>query len=128
MDGDGTLANGRSDAFDVVGANVADGEDAGEIRLEHLRWTRQPPSRRFVSRIGGYQITSCENEAFVVESDAAPQPFGPRRSASHDEHMGDIVRGTLASGFLHPRHALQVGVAMKLGNLALEVCVDVRVF
>src|SRR3954469_14864141 len=96
MDGDGTLADGRSHAFDVIGANVANGEDAGEIRLEHLRRTGQRPSRRFVSRIGGYEVTSGENEAFVVESDAAPQPFGPRRSASHDEHVGDIVRGTLA--------------------------------
>ena len=68
-------ADGRSDAFNVVGANVADGEDAGEIRLEHLRRTRQRPSRRFVSRIDGYEIASRENEASVVESDAAPQPF-----------------------------------------------------
>ena len=71
MDGNRAFAHSRGDALHIPRANVADRKHAGKARFQHLRRTGKRPRRGSGC---GIQIPPGEDEAFVIEGDAAPQP------------------------------------------------------
>ena len=50
----------------------------------------------------GIQIPASQDEAFVVERDAALQPLGARGGTGHDKHVADVVNGSLLPWLVLP--------------------------
>ena len=121
VNGDGSFADGRSDAFHIAGAHVAHGKHARQAGFEHLRNARQRPSRLVR---GAVEIAPRENESLVVEREAALQPLGARRSARHDEHVANGMRGCFAGLVVAPGDALEMRVAFERDDLRAIVYFD----
>src|ERR1700758_151159 len=87
-DGDRAFADRGGHAFDVAAANISDGEDRGEARLEQKWRARQPPARAL--EILARQVRSGLDETVVVEDQAAVQPLRRRVRSGHHEEMADV--------------------------------------
>ena len=75
--GDRALTDGGGDALDVVGANVAGGEDARHARLEGVRATLERPS-------GAIDVAAGAHETVVIALDGGGQPI--RSGLGPDQH------------------------------------------
>src|SRR6266478_4466403 len=90
VNGNGAFSHSGCYSLHIPGANIAYRKHARKARLQHLRRAAQGPSGSL-----GYviQVPPGQDEAFVIQGEAAPQPFGARGRTGHDKYVANVVRG-----------------------------------
>src|SRR3954454_14729382 len=106
----GTLADGRGDPLDRVGAHVAGDEDAGQAGLQQVRVAVEVPAGGTASL--AQQGGPGRDEAALVADDRAVEPPGARRPADEDEQVAGRQRLLLAGPRVLHGEVLQVPVAL----------------
>src|SRR5262245_62433596 len=106
------LADGRGDALHAAGADVADGEDAGDAGLERIGGARQRPLRRRELLVA--EVDAGLHEPLLVDLEAAVEPLGVGTRAGHQEEVAHVARLALARLLVAPRDALETSVAADL--------------
>src|SRR5438270_3189289 len=74
LDADGAFADGRGDALDAAGTNIADREDPRDAGLKQKRRALQRPSGEILAAHVGPRL----HEALSGERQGAPEPFRGR--------------------------------------------------
>src|SRR3954465_1838719 len=110
-DSDRPLADCGSDALHVSGADIPDGEDAGQAGLEQVGRAGGGPF--LLREVVGKKVGARANEAGGIERDASVQPRGVRDGAGHEEEVPDLAPFLNTSLLVAPDDALEMFFAFE---------------
>ena len=105
-DGNRAFPDRRGNALHATSANVADGEDSWQTRLEQVRNPGEGPVG--FSQIFRRQIGSGLDESRFLQGKTATQPLGAGDSTHHREHVPNRVSFVTARPPVAPSHALEL--------------------
>src|SRR5690242_6851346 len=103
----------------VSRSHVAHRKHSREAGLQNFGRTIERPPRVAIAGASRIEVAARQNEAFLIEGQAALQPFGSRRSARHDEQVPDGMLRLGAGGPVAPGKALQMVFSVESRNFGL---------
>ena len=80
MNTDRAFSHRRRHSLYVSGPHVADRKHSRQAGLQHFGGTIERPMRVAIAIARRIEVAARQNEAFLIECEAALQPFGSRRS------------------------------------------------
>src|ERR1700739_1300270 len=107
MNRNGPFADSGSYPLHVARPNITDGENARQVRFQHLRNVCRSLPQRFSHRV---EISPRDDKSFIVERDATLKPLGSRGGSGHDEDVANVKTGNLTADLVLPADAFEVFV------------------